>query len=202
MNTEKTKRVAIGIITALAGTVFVVTLIQAVFYSPNGEIELPQYAVPTVVSTTTGALPTRLSIPRLGIDTNVQLVGITASHNMATPHGFSDVGWYKYGTVPGNIGSAVIAGHVDNGLGLAGVFKHLNQIQRGDDIYVTNSQGEKLHFTVDRVEAFDYQNVPTDTIFNRSNAAHLNLITCEGVWVPSDRTYDHRLVVFSTLRSV
>src|SRR5581483_2097891 len=116
---ERTKIILISIVTAAALAVFIVTLVQAYFWAPTDEIPLPAHSQRAYATSTT-VLPSRLVIPALSIDANVQYVGVTATGNMATPHGFADVGWYKLGTIPGNQGSAVIAGHVDNGLGMPG----------------------------------------------------------------------------------
>ncbi|MDB5266235.1 MAG: peptidase sortase [Parcubacteria group bacterium] len=145
------------------------------------------------------AYPTRLAIPSLGIDANVQHVGINAKGNMATPNNFTDVSWYKPGTVPGEIGSAVMAGHVDNGLALSGVFKHLEDLKPGDDVYVTRGDGTTLHFRVDEAILYPYQDVPTSSVFTSADGIHLNLVTCTGDWVPGQKTYDQRLVVYTTL---
>jgi LPXTG-site transpeptidase (sortase) family protein len=146
----------------------------------------------------TSSLPARLIVPSLKINASVQDLGINAIGNMQAPDNFVDVGWYKYGTVPGYIGSAVIDGHVDNGLGLAGVFLKLNTIQVGSDVYVQTIGGTMLHFVVQTVTAYPYQNVPVDQVFAQNDAARLNLITCDGTWVNGQDTYNERLVVYTT----
>ncbi len=199
MEKGKLNRIIIILITATAASVFVATLMRAAFYAPEEEVPLPQNIVP--VATTTSVLPARLIIPLLKIDSNIQHVGVTATGNMAAPTGFSDVGWYKYGTVPGNLGTAVLAGHVDNGLALPGVFKNLKDLKPGDDVYSVDKEGNRLHFVVESVESFDYENVPLDRLFNEKDVARLNLITCDGTWIPGKKTYDKRIVVFATYKS-
>lgn len=148
----------------------------------------------------TSTLPLRLSIPSIGVSAGVQYVGVKSDGSMANPSNFTDVGWYKSGTVPGAIGSAVMAGHVDNALALAGVFKHLGNVKPGDDVYVTRKDGVKLHFVVDSLEYYDYRNAPNRQIFTSSDGkAHLNLVTCAGTWVSSQHSYTQRLVVYTTL---
>ncbi len=147
-------------------------------------------------------LPLRLDIPSLHIDAAVQDVGVKPDGSMGTPNNFTDVAWYKYGTVPGEIGSAVIDGHVDNGLSLAGVFKHLNNIEVGDEVDVQTESGKTLRFTVAAIADYDYKSVPTNQLFNASDVPRLNLITCDGAWVKGEKTYDHRLVVYTTLTSI
>lgn len=121
---------------------------------------------------------------------------------MGTPSNFTDVAWYKYGPVPGALGSAVIDGHVDNGLALAGVFKHLVDIKIGDRVTTVTRDGSQLQFAVVAIETYPYQDTPSSTIFaTATDTARLNLITCEGTWVPGGKTYDHRLVVYTQLVS-
>lgn len=182
--------------------VFTFVLVHAVWFAPDAQVTDSAITPPasTATAVAAGDKPVRLLIPSLGVNANVQDVGIAASGNMAVPSNFTDVAWYRYGPVPGEVGSAVMDGHVDNGLSLAGVFKHLSDIKVGDDIYVKNQNGQTLHFKVSDIELYPYKSVPTDQIFNPKDTARLNLITCDGTWVQGQRTYDHRLVVYSVLQ--
>lgn len=183
--------VRVGVFIALV--IFAVTLAGALWYSPDSEIAVP----PMSPVASTASKPVRLEIPAIGVDATVQYVGITGNGDMGTPDNFTDVAWYKYGPVPGQLGSAVIDGHVDNGLSLAGVFKHLDNVKVGDDVYVIAADGSKLHFVVTDMEKYPYTSGPTQKIFGQTDAARLNLITCSGTWVPGARTYDERLVVYT-----
>lgn len=225
MSNKKPKNLySIGIAAAItvAGlVVFGSTLVHAVIYAPDGgdspapseavssssaglsgviRAPAPSTAAP-LYSSVSSDLPSRLQIPALSIDAHVQDVGTNGAGNMSAPSNFTDVAWYKYGTVPGKQGSAVMAGHVDNGLSLAGVFKHLDSIKPGDDIYVVTSGGERLRFAVASVDSYDYKSAPVEQIFGQGDKAYLKLLTCTGDWVQGDRTYDHRLVVTAVLAS-
>lgn len=183
----------------LAGLfVFGATLSRAFFYTPTSEITVPDSAA-APIDMPPSELPERLVIPSLGIDTDVQHVGVGRSGNMAVPDNYSDAGWYRLGTVPGQIGSAVMDGHVDNGFGLAGVFKRLQELEKGDDVYVISHEGTRLHFEVVEVARYPYEDVPLERVFNRADRPRLNLVTCTGRWVRSDETYDHRIVVYTEL---
>lgn len=179
-----------------AALIFIYTLYNSIYYYAQTTGPAPVVAVQTPVATS--SLPSRLIIPALSINAHVQDLGINSIGNMQAPDNFVDVGWYKYGTVPGYQGSAVIDGHVDNGLGLAGVFIRLDQIKVGDDVYVQTVGGSTLQFVVSDIETYPYQNVPTNVVFAQNDAARLNLITCDGTWVNGQDTYNERLVVFTT----
>jgi sortase A len=193
-------RRSLVVITALAAVVFCATLVHALWYAPedNG-FAPPTAAISARTEVPPEEQPARLQIPALGIDAAVQYVGVTKAGNMGVPNNFTDVAWYKYGTPPGERGSAVIDGHVDNGLGLDGVFKHLGDIKAGDDVYVLRKNGGKIHYVVTSIATYPYKAVPTDLVFSRQDTARLNLITCEGTWVKNDKTYDERLIVYTEL---
>lgn len=137
--------------------------------------------------------PTRLIIPSIKLDTDVQEVGVTSNGEMDVPDGKTkNVGWYRYGTIPGEIGSAVMDAHV------YAAFAKLRYVKIGDDIYVTNGSGEKLHFRVTDSRVYALDEIPLAQIFN-SQGRHLNFITCARKFIPSLNTYSHRLVVYTEL---
>ena len=183
----------------LATTLFTWTLVHAVWYAPELDMYVPAASSTPESVISPDAVPVRLSIPSLRIDANVQYVGVNAIGNMGVPNNFTDVAWYKNGPAPGMRGSAVIDGHVDNGLGLAGVFKHLSDVRVGDDVYVERKDGTKVHFKVFSVVSYNYKMVPLDLVFRRTDGVYLNLITCEGNWVKGEKTYDQRLIVYTKL---
>ncbi len=143
--------------------------------------------------------PARLTIPSLDVDAKVQSVGIAATGNISAPQGFSDVGWYRYGAAPGEKGSVIIDGHVDNGLFKWGVFKHLDRIKAGDRVNVTTGAGKTFTYVVSNVVAYTYTEVPMESIVHQKDSAQMVLITCTGKWIPAEKTYDQRLVVYATL---
>jgi LPXTG-site transpeptidase (sortase) family protein len=217
MNPTQKKIIGIGLTTL--GVIFAgMVLVRSLYFAPDTDLTpgavlgtatssvaagtIVQGAEPagTAPKPSTSVLPSRLSIPRLGVDASIQHVGVKPSGQMANPSNFTDVGWYKDGTIPGQIGSAVMAGHVDNALALDGVFKELEALKPGDLVYVTRKNGERLTFKVDRLEYYHYKSAPNEEIFTSSDGkAHLNLVTCAGTWIKAERSYDQRLVVYTSL---
>jgi LPXTG-site transpeptidase (sortase) family protein len=189
------KKLLVKMIVLFAVLVFCVVLFQALFYSLSDEIPLPPNSQRVTESDTT---PVRISIPKIGVDTQIEQVGITKKGNIATPSNFSEVGWYKYGSLPGETGSAVLAGHVDNGLGLPAVFSRLNELKNGDEIIIFTEKGNQLRFWVLDKKEYDY-NATVEKIFTDKSGKFINLITCTGRWLESQKTHDKRLVVNAVL---
>lgn len=137
--------------------------------------------------------PARLIIPSIGLDADVLSVGQNDKGEMDVPSGKSDdVGWYKYGTMPGKIGSAVIDAHV------YAAFSQLKYLPVGGDVYVVTMDGTKLHFVVADSRVYELSELSSKMLFGRKDAKRLNLITCAGAFVQSMGTYSHRLVVYTT----
>jgi hypothetical protein len=189
--------VGTALIVVLAIVVFATTLTHAVgVVRTEPETPMPARIV-RKLETATSSLPVRLLVPRLGINANVQKVGISKRGTMGVPNNFTDVGWYKYGTIPGKVGNAVLDGHLDNALSLDGVFKHLSDLVVDDDIFVVNAAGNKARFKVAQSGVLASDSTSTDGIFGTSTKARLILITCEGVWQQSKKTYTERRVVYA-----
>lgn len=194
------KRKLILIITFAAFFLFGATLVRALWYAPDSDVEVPApNARSQIDSVAQSDQPARLHIPSIDVDADIQYVGLGATGNMAVPTNYSDVGWYRFGTVPGRSGSAVMDGHVDNGLGFSGVFKNLSKLREGESVYVETKGGKRLRFVITDVETYGYKEVPSDLVFNRADTKRLNLITCGGSWLKSEETYDERIVVYTVL---
>lgn len=142
--------------------------------------------------TSASAHPIHILIPSIGVNSPIVEVGVNARGEMDVPDGKTqNVGWYKYGTVPGDIGSAVVDAHV------FAAFKKLKHAQVGDIIYVQNGRGETVEFKIISSTVYPRTEVPMEPIFTDASGSYLNLITCEGRYSIRDATYTHRRVVYA-----
>ncbi len=185
----------------LCAAAFSVTLFNTLTADAGTEQGVVGVAAPirTVVRAAAPMIPAHIDIPGLGVSAEVQQVGIAASGRMATIGSFSDAAWYKYGSAPGEEGSAVIAGHLDNALGMPGVFGSLHKIEVGDEVLIENAAGRTLRFEVVKKEIIAYDSTDTEEIFTATGEPQLVLITCEGEWDQKLKQYKGRLAVFATL---
>jgi LPXTG-site transpeptidase (sortase) family protein len=147
----------------------------------------------------TGMVPVRIKIPSIGVDANVEQVGLKADGSMDTPKDFGDTAWYKDGPLPGTAGNAVIDGHVNNALTKAGVFENLSKVNAGDYVSVYDAQGHALLYSITRVGDYPYDNAHLAEVFSSQGPSQLVIITCDGDWVSSAHSYNQRLVVYAVL---
>jgi len=142
-------------------------------------------------------VPSRLRIPSIGVDLPIVGVGLLSDGSMDVPDNLWTSAWLHSGAHPGETGTSVIAGH--RGIGSPAAFSHLEDVRVGDRIYVSDAAGGQFVFQVTRVASLDLSAATQIEVFGPTTLRQVALITCFGKYSTSTRTYDHRLVVFSSL---
>jgi LPXTG-site transpeptidase (sortase) family protein len=142
-------------------------------------------------------VPVRLKIPGINVNAAIVSVGMAADGSMGVPTKPRDTAWYDLGPRPGEIGSAVISGHVNWLYGATGAFERLKNLKPGKVITVQDDRGAVTSFIVRTSRNYDVTADATDVFSSTDGKAHLNLITCGGTWDKRAKQYTKRLVVFA-----
>lgn len=160
----------------------------------------PAPVAPVVLSVPPSS-PSRVQIPVLGVTSSVMELGLERDGSMEVPGGAYPVGWFDGGPTPGEVGPAVLAGHVD-WAGEPGAFSGLRELLPGDEVVVDRDDGSQLTFVVDRVEEHAKDEFPTDEVYGDLASAGLRLITCGGAFDTDTGDYRDNVVVFASLVAV
>jgi sortase (surface protein transpeptidase) len=134
----------------------------------------------------------------LKIDSTLQDLGLEADGTLQSPSRWQVAGWYAGGRRPGEIGPAVIAGHIDSTDGPA-VFYQLPRAQPGDDVQVSDSLGVVRHFTVIEIDEYPKDRFPTAAVYGPAAVPTLRLVTCYGAFDAKAHSYLDNLVVTAVL---
>lgn len=142
--------------------------------------------------------PVRLAIPGIGVDSSdiVQL-GLQDDGSIEVPEDAASPGWFAPGPAPGQLGPAVIAGHVDSRTG-PGVFYRLGELRRDDRVEVTREDGTVARFVVYRVLTVEKDSFPTRLVYGPTTRSELRLITCSGEY-DDQAGYLSNTIVFAHL---
>jgi hypothetical protein len=149
------------------------------------------------------SLPVSLEIPAIGVHSALLRLGVKPDGTMQVPplHRMPNAAaWYKYSATPGQIGSAVIEGHVDNDQGPA-VFFRLGALRPGDIVKVRLADGITAVFRVTGVRQYPKSGFPAATVYGATRFAALRLITCGGAFDYATGQYLSSTVVFASLAS-
>ncbi|MFJ7772310.1 class F sortase [Streptomyces sp. NPDC097107] len=143
--------------------------------------------------------PDRVRIPAIGVAAPMTGLGLTPSGSLDVPPAEEEnlAGWYEAGTTPGETGTAIVAGHVDNAQGPA-VFYRLGALEKGATIEVDRRDGGVAVFTVDAVEVYAAKDFPDQRVYGAANRPELRVITCGGDYSRSTG-YQGNVVVFAHL---
>jgi sortase (surface protein transpeptidase) len=144
------------------------------------------------------AVPARLRIPAIGVDTSVESLGLAADGTLQQPSGWQIAGWYRGSVPPGDVGPSIIIGHVDSINGPA-VFFRLRQLRPGQRAIVIGRDGEPVSFVIEQVTSYPKSNFPADAVYGPSSVPELRLVTCTGDFDYAARSYLDNLVVSAHL---
>jgi len=143
-------------------------------------------------------IPIRLKIPEIKLNVSLEQVGLTARGAVDVPKGKLNAAWFNLWPRPGEVGNAIIVGHYGTFKnGLKAVFNNLDKLKVGDKIYVEDNLGRVTTFVVRKFQVYNATDIATDVFISEDNQAHLNLITCGGIWDKVSKSYSKRLVIFA-----
>ena len=144
------------------------------------------------------SVPVHLVIPAIDVDTTLMRLGLLKDGSLEVPPDGFPAGWFDGAPTPGELGPAVIAGHVDYTSGPA-VFYDLHRLKKGDLVDVTRADGSTVQFAVTKVGQYPKNEFPTEAVYGPIGHAGLRLITCGGSWDASVHHYRDNVVVFATI---
>ncbi|MCL6738215.1 class F sortase [Streptomyces neyagawaensis] len=148
------------------------------------------------------AMVERVRIPSIQVDAPVVPVGLDAQGWVDAPPAEDPnlAGWFTGAPSPGEKGTAVVVGHVDNNQGPA-VFYGLGALKKGSRVEVQRGDAKTAVFEIYGIEVFAKNNFPGDRVYGNSGIPELRVITCGGGF-SKQNGYDGNVVVFARLVEV
>ncbi|MFC7510816.1 sortase domain-bontaining protein [Streptomyces thermocarboxydus] len=131
--------------------------------------------------------PDRVRIPAIGVDAPLTGLGLTPAGSWTCRPTVRTWPLVRGGHHPGERGTAIVAGHVDNADGPA-VFYSLGALRKGSTIETDRRDGTVAVFTVDAVEAYDARDFPDEKVYGAASRPELRVITCGGGYSPRRAT--------------
>jgi sortase (surface protein transpeptidase) len=213
---------ALAVLLILAGALILTVGLRAQRHAPQppASAAIPYAADTATTSTTTvrppalaargirgpvlpASTPTHLDIPAIGVSSALMELGLNADHTVQVPPLGRDsrAGWYRYSPSPGQVGPAVLLGHVDSAQYGPGVFFELGATRPGELVSVTRADHTVAVFRVDRVVSYSKNAFPTLEVYGNTDHAALRLITCGGRFDLTSHSYENNIVVYASLVS-
>ncbi|MFF1510902.1 class F sortase [Streptomyces sp. NPDC058326] len=141
----------------------------------------------------------RIKIPAIRVAAPIMDVGLDADGWVAAPppEDANLAGWYQNGISPGQRGTTVVVGHVDNAQGPA-VFYGLGSLEKGQHVEVERYDGRVAVFEIYGVEVYAKNDFPGVQVYADTGEPELRVITCGGGYTRA-RGYDGNVVVYARM---
>ncbi|MFC8102308.1 class F sortase [Streptomyces sp. NPDC057363] len=148
------------------------------------------------------AVPDRVSVPAIQVDAPIMPVGLDAEGwvDAPPPEDPNLAGWFTGAVSPGEKGTAVVVGHVDNKQGPA-VFYGLGALKKGNKVEVHRQDGKTAVFEIYGIEVFEKDDFPGDRVYASKGGPELRVITCGGGF-SKQNGYEGNVVAFARMTGV
>ncbi|OGC68656.1 hypothetical protein A2415_02285 [candidate division WWE3 bacterium RIFOXYC1_FULL_39_7] len=144
--------------------------------------------------------PKRLFTEDKKLDVELIMVGVDESGMLLSPVNWNEGGWYEQGAKPGQTGNMIINAHYDTNFGQPAAFWELKNVKVDDKLTVLDRYEKSYTYIVKDSFYVDINDPTRLQIFeNEENSSTMTLITCGGIWLPGQSTYNKRLVVKAEL---
>lgn len=152
------------------------------------------------VTSLPASVPTEISIPKIGARSSLVPLGLNPDRTIQVPPVDQPMqaGWYDKAPTPGEVGPAIILGHVD-GKKKPGIFFRLKEMAVGDEVLVSRQDGTTAQFKVTHVEQIAKREFPTDKVYGDTQGPELRLITCGGQFDHTAHSYLDNIIVYAAL---
>ncbi|WP_299519451.1 class F sortase [uncultured Serinicoccus sp.] len=144
------------------------------------------------------AEPASVSIPAIGVTSDLLHLGLDDQGALAVPEGqdYDSAAWYDGSPRPGQDGPAVILGHVSGAAGPS-VFFDLARLQVGDTVEVSRADGTTATFEIYDLRQFPKNTFPTAQVYGNTTGPELRVITCGGTFSDTTGHFDDNIIVFA-----
>ncbi len=144
--------------------------------------------------------PRYFSLPALGVH-NARILPVgkdPKTHEIGTPPGIYDVGWFNQSGLPGKNQTIILDGH-NGGPTKDGIFKRLSNATTGNTISIERGDGQVFTYKITdnyTVKLDDFTQDAMDKVLAKINDREtVAIITCSGRWLKDKQTYDQRTIV-------
>jgi len=196
------KTAAFAVLGVIIGAALMATalLLFSHYKAPVIDYVAPEEVIQEVdIEVLQASKPTHIRIPSIEVDAVFETpLGVSKSYEIEVPESYETVGWYKHGPTPGEVGPAVVLGHVDSYQGPAVLFS-LGQVEVGETIEIDREDGSTAIFEVEALEKHEQTGFPTEKVYSDLDYPGLRLITCTGTYDKGVQRYSHNLIVFARL---
>ncbi|WP_277453631.1 class F sortase [Janibacter sp. DB-40] len=156
---------------------------------------------PEVADAMPASEPVAVRLPSIDVSSPVHGLGLDAQGRLKVPSGdrYDEVAWYDGSPTPGEVGPAVLEGHVTGSGHDPSVFFELGDVRAGDEVEVDRADGTTATFEVTQVKKSPKDDFPRIDVYGATAGPELRIITCGGTYDEDARRHLENVIVFAEL---
>ncbi|WEV77304.1 class F sortase [Janibacter cremeus] len=156
---------------------------------------------PDVAEAMSASEPAAVRIPAIDVSSPIHGLGLDAQGQLKVPSGerYDEVAWYDGSPTPGEVGPAVLEGHVTGSGHDPSVFFELGDVRAGDVVEVDRADGTTATFEVTEVKKSPKDDFPRIDVYGATRGPELRVITCGGTYDEDARRHLDNIIVFAEL---
>lgn len=140
--------------------------------------------------------PIKLIIPSQNVELSVVAVSRSEDGVMETPKSWNLAGWYKGSSKTLEEGNIIINGHYDDNYGRPAAFWKLKNLRLDDTVRIVDEFNRPVDYKVTSTYYIAIDDPDRFKVYDSEEGKQsLTLITCGGVWLPGESTYNKRLII-------
>lgn len=147
--------------------------------------------------------PKYVSISSLNLDTaRVRSVGLDSNNFIEYAKNINDVAWYNASAKPGQGYGVVVINGANTGSKANGAFYNLDYLKKNDKITITTGNNKLYTYHVVKRQIMSLKDFASNGMKllmtpTTPDVEGLNLVTYAGEWVPRDKQYTQRVIVYA-----
>lgn len=156
---------------------------------------------PSVADAMPPSEPVSVRLPSIDVSSPIHGLGLDAQGKLKVPSGdrYDEVAWYEGSPTPGDVGPAVLEGHVTGSGHDPSVFFELGDVRAGDEVEVDRADGTTATFEVTDVKKSPKDDFPRIDVYGATKGPELRIITCGGTYDEDARRHLENVIVFAEL---
>lgn len=156
---------------------------------------------PDVAEAMPASEPVAVRLPSIDVSSPIHGLGLDAQGQLKVPSGerYDEVAWYDGSPTPGEVGPAVLEGHVTGTGHDPSVFFELGDVRAGDVVEVDRADGTTATFEVTDVKKSPKDDFPRIDVYGATEGPELRIITCGGTYDEDARRHLENIIVFAEL---
>ncbi len=156
----------------------------------------PQVLSAQVTPNNPNKMPKKILIPSLGLNSEIEPVGLHNSGKLAQPNNAKAIGWYRFSAPPGENSTVLLSGYRFKE---SAPLSQAEQLRTGDVVELINQAGSSFWYNVKTIDFYAAGKVPMNSLMTTDEGDRVVIVINNGTILADSGEYSERVVIVAEL---